>query len=499
MNGLSLIASLALFHATVVAIATLVVRFCIPRQHTTARAAVSSVGMACILFVSVFALLPLPSIWPHSESGAVPSIAGTIDSISKAERLNNVSPVVDATHKTSSANPPVAVEVSTAWLRQMSAGLNRTIDAASTTTSSWPAYLAVILLGGTAIGVFRIGLALSHVRRLHRTSIPVTDQTISKLLSELKHRCNCRREIQLRECSELASAATFGLRKPVILLSANWRQWSGDELAAVLAHELAHIHRADYLHRLLAELTAAIHFCHPLVRAAARRLRADQEFAADRLASSLSASREAYLRGFAELALRFHDSFQGDERWSNVSIMPRSSDFLVRRLHMLRTKDGSIDKRRSRIVSACAVLGIVVVALATTLLRSSSGLAAKPDSSATNSEFSEAVAFAFRENPNDEQAESTPKAGKAETAERLFDRGAFDLSLIHNADEGLTLIRVGEFMRHPEVAPLVAGFNKSVTDFQREWAKIDPRLTCAKLNGSPSARTPGIGNSLPRR
>ena len=161
----------------------------------------------------------------------------------------------------------------------------------------------------------------------------------------LQSDCGYRRPIELRQTDELAIPATFGFFRPVILLPTGWSEWTEEEIAAVLAHEVAHVRRGDYLQRLVARLGEAFYFYHPLVQAAARRLAADQEFAADRLAGSLRLGSQAYLRGLAALAIRCHESLGSDGAGSRLALIPKSSDFLARRLQMLRFKHGSNGNR----------------------------------------------------------------------------------------------------------------------------------------------------------
>ena len=59
------------------------------------------------------------------------------------------------------------------------------------------------------------------------------------------------------------------------------------ERQAVLAHELAHIHHADYLAGLLARVSVMLHFYHPLVYWLTSRLYLQQELAADSLGARL--------------------------------------------------------------------------------------------------------------------------------------------------------------------------------------------------------------------
>src|SRR5262249_47446930 len=93
----------------------------------------------------------------------------------------------------------------------------------------------------------------------------------------------CRRRIEVRQTDDLTTAATVGWWRPLLLLPADWQGWSAAELRAVLAHEIAHILRADYATWLLARLSVALHFYHPLVRWLAGRLQLQQELAADAL------------------------------------------------------------------------------------------------------------------------------------------------------------------------------------------------------------------------
>src|SRR4029078_11189598 len=74
---------------------------------------------------------------------------------------------------------------------------------------------------------------------------------------------------------------TWGVRRPRVLLPAAARDWPADRLRAVLAHELAHIARADGLVHLVAQLACAVYWFHPLFWTAERALGRETELAAD--------------------------------------------------------------------------------------------------------------------------------------------------------------------------------------------------------------------------
>jgi beta-lactamase regulating signal transducer with metallopeptidase domain len=65
------------------------------------------------------------------------------------------------------------------------------------------------------------------------------------------------RGIEIRESQDLASPATILCVRPLVLLPVDWRTWGQEELLAVLAHELAHVRRCDYLFRIVARIGVA--------------------------------------------------------------------------------------------------------------------------------------------------------------------------------------------------------------------------------------------------
>src|SRR5262249_5089669 len=109
--------------------------------------------------------------------------------------------------------------------------------------------------------------------------------------------------VALRESPDVGSPLTLGLFRPVILLPAGGRGWSAEQLRLVLAHEMAHVRRCDFLAGLAAELAVCLCWFHPLVRWLAGRLRLEQEYAADARAASTADDAMTYVRCLARLAL----------------------------------------------------------------------------------------------------------------------------------------------------------------------------------------------------
>ncbi len=459
-------ALLCLVQVSVVAGSVLFVRSCVARRLPASRAVIGAVGMACVLVVSASILLPRVRFWPASETTAVHDAGVSNLPEEDASRGMARSARTDR-QSISTEDSSTGIAFSSAWLRRFREGLRDSIVRAGAAPGGWKVALAVLLAAGIGIGTVRLMFALYGVRRLYRSSTAIADERVMAVAARMAMRCRCRWPIELRETDELASAATFGIRRPVILLPTGWQRWSDDELAAVLAHEVAHIRRSDFLQRLIGQLAAIIHFYHPLVRACARRLAIDQEFAADRLASTLHPGADAYLRGLAKLALRFDNSLCDGSLWSSVSITPKSSDFLARRLEMLRRKNHPSSNRTAHTVSACASISVVLVALAATLLRGSNA----GENAAAPAEATPHVATKIA---GDKIPAPNPPSAT------LFGRAPFDVSIIPHAENGAMLIRFGDILRLAEAQSRVEVLNRAMSEcletfVGKESASIDLR------------------------
>ncbi|MBY0497384.1 MAG: M56 family metallopeptidase [Cyanobacteria bacterium] len=78
--------------------------------------------------------------------------------------------------------------------------------------------------------------------------------------------------VELLEHEAVPGPMTFGIRRPVIVLPLDAREWSEAELRRALMHEIEHIQRRDWRMQNAARTVAAFYWFHPLVWTAWRRL-----------------------------------------------------------------------------------------------------------------------------------------------------------------------------------------------------------------------------------
>ena len=107
---------------------------------------------------------------------------------------------------------------------------------------------------------------------------------------------------QVYESSEVTVAMTVGAIRPVIVLPAAWKTWDSDTLAAIIAHEAAHLSRRDASVNVAAHLNRAIFWFHPLAWWLERKLALTAEHACDDAAARAIATPRRYAQILVEMA-----------------------------------------------------------------------------------------------------------------------------------------------------------------------------------------------------
>jgi beta-lactamase regulating signal transducer with metallopeptidase domain len=121
-------------------------------------------------------------------------------------------------------------------------------------------------------------------------------------LRELAEKAGLKRPLQLLESLRLRTPVVVGHLKPVLLLPVGLATGLPlDEVEALLAHELAHVLRRDYLVNVLQNLVEIIYFFHPGVRWISAGVRQEREHCCDDFAVALCGDAPSYARALARL------------------------------------------------------------------------------------------------------------------------------------------------------------------------------------------------------
>jgi beta-lactamase regulating signal transducer with metallopeptidase domain len=209
-----------------------------------------------------------------------------------------------ATFAPATATPPAAQQL----IADAVGGRHPSTSSAS---STWrleplgPTALLVIVMAW-AIGVFAMTLRLIGgwmlTRRLATRAAIAVSPSIDAAARAIARRLEIRRAVAILESGAVVVPTLVGWLKPVVLLpAAALAGLSPEQLEAVLAHELAHVRRHDYLVNLLQSMVETLLFYHPATWWVSAQIRAEREHCCDDLAVEVCGDRLVYASALAEL------------------------------------------------------------------------------------------------------------------------------------------------------------------------------------------------------
>ena len=140
-------------------------------------------------------------------------------------------------------------------------------------------------------------------------------------------------------CEETGAPATFGVRRPVVLLPPAFESMSRDRQEAVALHELVHARRADWLALVAEEILKAVIFFHPVVHWLVERVRLAREQTVDAEVVRRLGAREAYLDSLVEVArLAFRSRAVPAAPFLRESHLRERVDLLLKEVPMSRVR-----------------------------------------------------------------------------------------------------------------------------------------------------------------
>jgi beta-lactamase regulating signal transducer with metallopeptidase domain len=216
---------------------------------------------------------------------------------------------------------------------------------------------------GWVIGVFVLSLRLLlgwiGVARARRRGVEPAGEQWQAVLATLAERLRVSRPVRLLESAAAQVPTLIGWLRPVVLLPAS--ALSGltpAQIEALIAHELAHVRRGDYLVNVLQTVIETLLFYHPAVWWVSSRIRAEREHCCDDLAVACCGDAVAYARALADLE-HLRSAPQPALGAHGGSLVPR-----IRRLVGLSAPPC---KRASWLAGALAIAGIVAVGAGVTV------------------------------------------------------------------------------------------------------------------------------------
>ncbi|MFO0870835.1 MAG: M56 family metallopeptidase [Pirellulales bacterium] len=238
-----------------------------------------------------------PSLPDAASSPGAPAVAKV--AVEPAERIVSFEPVPGSAGERDEARQWV-------WLRQ---GL--------------PAMVAA-WLGGVFLLSLRLAWIWFRVQQLRTRYVQPASDEVREVLKRLVERLQVRRAVTLVESALVEVPTVLGWMRPVILLPLTATTGlSEEQLVAILAHELAHIRRADYLVNMVQSIVETLLFYHPAVWWVGARMRQEREHCCDDLASALCGDPRSYAAALLKM-----EELRGTS--AQIALAARGGDLLAR-------------------------------------------------------------------------------------------------------------------------------------------------------------------------
>ncbi|HEY4356226.1 MAG TPA: M56 family metallopeptidase [Acidobacteriaceae bacterium] len=141
-----------------------------------------------------------------------------------------------------------------------------------------------------------------RLQQIRRAAVALLPVEVESSFQRIAQQLRIGRRITLRLSEEVISPMAMGIwHTAVILPVATVMQLSPEQLEAVLAHELAHVRRWDYLGNLLQTTVECLLFFHPAVWWVSRRTRDLRELCCDEVAARSCVDPAVYVEALLQM------------------------------------------------------------------------------------------------------------------------------------------------------------------------------------------------------
>jgi prepilin-type processing-associated H-X9-DG protein len=245
-----------------------------------------------------------------------------------------------------------------------------------------PHIVTIWLFGVFALSIWHLG-GYTQLQKLRRKMVKQVDSSLNNKLKILAQKLGVKQVVQLLESALVQIPTVVGWLKPVILLPASALSGlSPEQFEAILAHELAHIKRYDYLINILQTIVEILGFYHPAVWWISHKIRIERENCCDDLAVAICGDRISYAKALTSMEeIRSRDQL----------VIAATGGNLFSRIRRLLTKDSSEKNALSWIPALTVIILLIALAIPTTIAFTSNRYGENSDIQAENTDLNTKV------------------------------------------------------------------------------------------------------------
>lgn len=163
-------------------------------------------------------------------------------------------------------------------------------------------YLVFLYMAGVMFLSLKLAFSLLYLRKFSRKGALKPHKDLSECFNTLLEKFNIRRPVKLIESYLAKAPMVIGYLKPIVVVPVGiFTQLPFNQVEALLAHELAHIKRNDFLLNIIQSVVELLFFYHPVIYLISRHIREERENCCDDIALSFCSDSTQYVKALASM------------------------------------------------------------------------------------------------------------------------------------------------------------------------------------------------------
>lgn len=163
--------------------------------------------------------------------------------------------------------------------------------------------LVICWLIGSGILLLRFAGGWVFTERLRMNAKIVVDKEWRARFGVIMAKMNISKAVEFRETAKVLTPMVIGAFSPIVLIPIGLLSgFSTAQVEAILAHELAHIRRNDYLVNMLQSFVEVIFFFHPAIWWLSEKVRAEREHCCDDIALAVCGDKMSLAHALVKVA-----------------------------------------------------------------------------------------------------------------------------------------------------------------------------------------------------
>lgn len=217
----------------------------------------------------------------------------------------------------------------------------------------WLSHNVELLASMWVLGVLLFSIKLggsfifaSHLKKQNTDFIP---DNVYKGFIEIKNKLGIQQYVHFAESAKVNTPMLIGFLKPVILFPIGLiNHLSIEETQAILAHELAHIKRNDFLHNLILSVVEMLFYYHPAVWWVSANVRMERENCCDDLAMKLIGDKKIYAKTLLKI-----EELKTTKIPSLAIPLSRNKNQLLHRISRIVNQPQTKSQIKERLIATC--------------------------------------------------------------------------------------------------------------------------------------------------